>query len=193
MADTHSVLIVGEVTDGQLDDTTKELLAHGRQVADDLQGQLAVAILGTSFGQLPEEAIALGADKVYTVTDPLLQEYQVDAYTEAITNLAREQTPAVILLGKTSMGSEVGPRVAFRLDTGLAQDCLELRVDSADKRLIATRPVFGGSCIATVSCSSETMMAVLRSKTLEPLTPDSNRQGEVVAVNCNLDASILKK
>ena len=192
MADAQGVLIVGETSDGQLDQTSVELLAHGRKLADTLGEQLAIALLGQDPGNLSKEAIAFGADKVYAVTDPLLNEYQVDAYLAALTNLSQDQSPRIILLAKTTTGSEVGPRLAFRLNAGLAQDCLEVSVDPAGKRLIGNRPVFGGNCMASVACSGEPMMAVIRPKTGDPLERDDARQGEVVTVTPSLDPSIIK-
>ena len=192
MADTQGVLIIGEATDGQLEETTQEMLAHGRKVADELGEQLTIALLGEDLGELPKEAIAFGADKVYGVTDPLLKEFQVDAYLAALAKLSQEYSPRIILLAKTLIGIEIGPRLAFRLDAGLAQDCLEVRVDPDEKRLIGSRPVFGGNCMATVACSGIPMMAIIRAKTMEPLVRDDARQGEVVAITPGLDPAIAK-
>ena len=192
MADPQGVLIVGEVTNGQLDETTKELLAHGRNVADKLGEHLSVALLGENLGELPKEAIAFGADTVYVVADPLLKEFQVDVHLAALAKVSQEHSPRVILLAKTQVGSEVGPRLAFRLDTGLVQDCTEVSLDLEAKRLLGHRPIFGGNCTAVVACSWEPMMAVIRPKAAEPLERDDIRQGEVVTVLPGLDPSIAK-
>ena len=192
MTDAQGVLIVGETSGGQLDLATKELLAHGRKMADDLGQRLTIALLGEELGQLPEEAIACGADTVYAIKDPLLAEYQVEAYLASLAKLSQDYPPLIILLAKSPIGNEIGPRLAFRLDTGLAQDCIEVRVDPDQKRLIANRPVFGGNCIATVACNSQPMMAVIRLKTLDPLERDDAREGEVVTVTAGLDPSVVK-
>ena len=192
MAETQGVLVVGETTEGQLTPAAIELLAHGRKVADGLGEQLAIAFLDQDLGNLPKEAIAFGADKVYSITDPLLQQYQVDAYLAALTKLSQEYSPRIILLAKSPKGSEVGPRLAFRLDTALVQDCLEVSVAPGEKLLIGNRPVFGGNCMATVACSGEPMMAILRAKTIDPLDRDDARQGEVIAVAPGLDPSVVK-
>ena len=74
MADAQGVLIAGEIEDGQLSLSTKELLAHGRKLAGDLGEEVAVALLSDDIGDMAKEAISFGADKVYTVTDPLLKD-----------------------------------------------------------------------------------------------------------------------
>jgi electron transfer flavoprotein alpha subunit len=191
MADKQGVLVIGEVVNGKLDTSSTEMLAHGRKLADTLQEPLSIALLGQDLGALPKEAISFGADRVYGVTDSLLKEYQVDAYLAAITKLAQEYSPRIVLLAKGPVGSEVGPRLAFRLDTGLMQDCLDVRIDD-EKRLAGNRPVYGGNCIATLTCFGEPMMAIVRTKTGEPLEQNDSRQGEVVDFSPGLEASVIK-
>jgi len=192
MPDPQGVLVIGEITDGQLATSSKELLAHGRALADALGEPLGIALLGDNLADLPNEAIAAGADRAYAVTDPLLQTYQVDAYLAALHKLNEEHPPKVIILSKTPVGTEVGPRLAFRLDASLAQDCMEAEIDPSTKQLTATRPVFGGNCMAKVLCEGQPMMIILRGKTTDPLNADASRQGDVIAVSPGLDESIIK-
>ena len=192
MADEQGILIAGEILEGQLSQSTKELLAHGRGLANTLDEELTVGLLGDDVGNTPKEAISFGADKVYAIADPLLKNTHLDAYLAAIHKVCTEQKPRIILVGKGAIGSEVAPRLAYRLDTATLQDCLDVRIDTTDKRLIAERPVYGGSCIATVTCSQTPMIAIIRSKTAEPLEQDTTRQGEVVTLTPGLDQAIIK-
>lgn len=191
MADAKGVLVVGEITEGHLDASATELLGHGRKLADSLGEPLSIALLGDDLGNLPKEAIAFGAEVVYAVTDPLLKGGDPEALLAALKEVVADHSPRIILLGKTPLGIVIGPRLAFRLDTAMAQDCLEVTVDST-KRLVASRPVFGGSCMATVACTSTPMMAVIRLKTGEPLPSDDRRTGEVVSVKPGLDPSVVR-
>ena len=187
-----AVLVVGEIEGGRLTTTSKELLAAGRQLAGQLGEELAIGVMGSGLDGPAAEAISSGADKVYAVSNPLLDEYQVDLYLAALDKLCRELSPSVVLLARTAVGREVAPRLAFRLGVGLAQDCLEVRIDSESKMLHANRPVYGGSCIATVTCSDTPQMAAVRPKVYEPLEPDESRQGEVIPFQVELDPSMAK-
>ena len=192
MADQQGVLVAGELSGDQLSSSSSELLAHGRKLADALGEPLSIALLSDSLGAQPQEAIAYGADKVYAITDPLLGDSsQHDTTLAALANLVTENSPRIVLFGKTPAGLTVGPRLAFRLDAGLAQDCLEVNVDD-QKRLVADRPVFGGSCMATVVCEGSPSMAVIRLKTAEPLARDDSRQGEISEIQPGIDASVVK-
>ncbi len=189
MADGTGVLIIGDASAGHLDNTTLELLAAGQKVASDLGEELSVALLGDTLEVPSQQAIAHGAQKVYAVNHPLLAEYQVDLHLVALEALCRETSPRVVLVARTDEGRELAPRLAFRLGVGLAQDCLEVSVDAAEKRLLANRPVYGGNAIAVVSCDQTPQIAAIRPKAYEPIAADSSRQGEVVSFPVELDAS----
>ena len=190
MADGTGVLIVGEATDGQLGSTTAELLAAGQKIAADLHEDLSVALLGDTLDDAAHQAIAHGAQKVFAVTHPLLAEYQVDLQLNALETLCKETNPRVMLIARTNEGRELAPRLAFRMGVGLAQDCLEVSLDSSEKKLLANRPVYGGNAIAVVRCDQTPQIAAIRPKAYEPTEADSSRQGEVVSFPVELDASM---
>ena len=189
--DASGVLVAGEITDGELSPTSKEILAAGRGLADSLGQELAIAVVGGDPKGVAEDAARHGADRVYSVAHPLLEDYHPDLHLAALESLSKEVSPAVLLLGRTVSGRDLGPRLAFRLSTGLAQDCLEVRIDDSG-RLLATRPVYGGNAMATVSCNGTPQMAAIRPKAYEPLEPDESRQAEVVDFVVELDASMAR-
>ena len=185
--------MLAEVSDGQLAGIAQELLGVGRRLADALGQELAAAVLGSQLGDSGGEAIAYGADKVYTIDDPLLATPQPDAYTGALEQLCRDVQPSILLLGKTSLGVEVGPRLAFRLQTALGSDCTDLRIDPESKRLVMTRPVFGGNAMLEMACAERfPQMASVRAKTQAPLPRDEARRGEVVQRPSGIDASVVR-
>ena len=185
----QGVLVLGDVVDGVLSLTAREVLAAGRKVADDLAEELSIGLLGVSLEGPSQQAIAHGADKVYSVTNPALGQYQVDLFLSAMESLCKEADPSVILIGRTNEGRELAPRLAFRLGVGLAQDCLEISVDPSTKNLLANRPVYGGNAVAVVSCNYSPQMAAIRPKVYEPLEADSSRPGQVVSFPVELDPS----
>ena len=187
MAEAQGVLVLGDSADNELSSISKELLAAGRKLADDLGEELAIGLLGDTLDQPSQQAISHGADKVYAVNHPNLAEYQVELYLSAMEALAKDISPRVVLIGRTNQGRELAPRLAFRLGVGLAQDCLEVSVDSASKTLFANRPVYGGNAVAVVSCNYTPQVAAIRPKAYEPLEPDASRQGQVVSFPVELD------
>lgn len=187
------ILVFGELGPDGLQSITAELLAASRALSDTSGDEVAVALLGSGADAVSQEAISLGADKVYSVQDALLEEIQVEAQVAAFQAVCSEAQPSVVLVGRTPLGRDVGPRLAFRLGVGVAQDCLEIAVDSGSGRLIATRPVYGGNALARYTFPGDgTQVVVLRPKAVEPLEADASRTGEVVTVQPGLDPSIVR-
>lgn len=192
MAEARGVLVVGEVTQGQLSGTTKEVLAAGRTLAQQAGAELAVGLVGSTLAPAAQEALQAGAERVYTVEDALLADGQVELHLAALTELCRTVAPDIVLLGRTALGRDLGPRLACRLGVGLLQDCLQVELEAASGRLTATRPIYGGNVLARVQCTATPQIAALRPKVYTPLPPDPTRQGDVVAVPVRLDASMAR-
>ena len=192
MAEARGVLVIGEVSQGQLSGTTKELLAAGRTLAQQAGTALAVGLVGSGLASAAQEALQAGGERVYTVEDALLADGQVELHLVALTELCRTVAPDIILVGRTAFGRDLGPRLACRLGVSLVQDCLQVERDAASGRLTGTRPIYGGNVLARVQCTATPQMAALRPKAYAPLVPDPTRQGDVVAVPVTLDASMAR-
>ncbi|MBI4641840.1 MAG: electron transfer flavoprotein subunit alpha/FixB family protein [Candidatus Tectomicrobia bacterium] len=188
----EGVLVIGELSASQLSRTSKEILAAGRLLADNLGEPLALGLLGSHLEDPAREAFSYGADRVYTLADPLLEEFQVDLHLTALESLCKIVRPRILLMGRTTIGREVAPRLACRLGVGLAQDCLEVKIDRDTKKLLANRPVYGGNAIATLLCTDTPQFATIRPKAYDPLQPDESRRGEVVPISVQLDPSMAR-
>jgi len=192
MAEYQGVLVCGEVKEGKLAGITAELLGGGRGLANDLGQELACVLVGSGTESLAQEAIASGADKVYLVDDPLLKEYQTDSYTTVVEKVVGQAMPQVLLLGHTNIGRDLAPRLAFRLDTVAATDCVALAIDPDSKRLLQTKPVYGGNAQAVFTTESNPQIATVRVKSMSPLERDDSRKGEVVKIEAGLDPQALR-
>ena len=185
----RGVLIVGETVNGHLSPTTAGLLAAGQALKQDLEGELTAGLVGHDLTAAAAESLQAGVERVYIVDDVLLQDLPVDLCLHALAGLYQATTPEVILFARSPWGRELAPRLAGRLGVGLLQDCLEVGIEPDSGRLTALRPVYGGNFLARVRCAASPQIAVLRSQAYEPLAPDPDRQGEVVAVPVDLDVS----
>ncbi|MCL0087354.1 electron transfer flavoprotein subunit alpha/FixB family protein [Dehalococcoidia bacterium] len=193
MAENKGVLIVGELSDGKLASITAELLGIGRKLADDLDEGLSAVFIGNGITDVAGEAITLGADKVYVIDDPLFKDYVTDSYVGALEKLSNDQAPEILLLGQTSMGRDLAPRLAFRLGTAVTLDCVDLVLDPDTKLLQKSKPVYGGNAMAVyVSEEGRPQMATIRPKAMEPLEQDVSRKGEVIPFDPALDESAVR-
>lgn len=192
MADNKGVLICAELREGRMASISAELITAGRQLANDLGESLSAVILGSGIGAVADQLASLGVDKVLAVDDALLGSYQNDAYLTVLTNVIKQENPNIVLMGHTSMGRDISPRLAVRLGTGIATDCVALGVDPSTKLLQAQRPVYGGNAMAiVVNEKAKPQMATVRVKTQDAAQPTGSK-GQVVAVAAGIDASVMR-
>jgi electron transfer flavoprotein alpha subunit len=192
MAEYKGVMVHCEVAEGKLTSVATELLGGGRKLADNLGDELCAVLAGSDVAGLAQEAIAFGADKVYVVDDPLLKDYQTDTYVSVVEKVVKQAMPQIIILGQTSIGRDLAPRLAFRLGTTVNLGCLELAIDPETKRLLQTKPVYGGNAQAAFISETDPQVATVRAKAMSPLERDASRQGEVITVDAGLDPSAIK-
>jgi len=192
MAENKGVLIFCEASKDKLAAIATELLGCGRKLAGDLGQELSAVLVGSGLSDLAKETIAYGADKVYVVDDPQLKDYQTDSYVSVMEKVVGQAMPQILLLGQTSIGRDLAPRLAFRLNTAASLGCLELAIDPQSKLMLQTKPVYGGNAQAVFTTESFPQIATVRAKTMTPLEPDQSRKGEVVKVDAALDSSAIR-
>ncbi len=192
-ADGKGVWVFIEQRDGKIRNVSLELVGEGRKLADELGQELAGVVIGDGVANLAKEVFACGADKVYLVEDALLKDYNTDGYAKAFTQLIEKYRPAVILLGATNDGRDLGPRVAARVKTGLTADCTGLSIDPETKLVAWTRPAFGGNIMATIFCPDRRpQMGTVRPKVFKKPQPDYGKSGELVQESVALAAAEIR-
>ena len=192
MAEYKGVMAYCEVAEGKLAAIATEELGCGRKLADDLGQELYAVLAGSEVSSFAREAIAFGADKVYVIDDPLLKDYQTDAYAAVMEKVIKQVMPQVLLMGQTAIGRDLAPRLAFRLETTATMDCIELAIDPESKRLRQTKPVYGGNARAIFTGESYPQIATVRAKAMSPLKPDASRQGEIINLDAGLDPRAIR-
>ncbi|MEG1431346.1 electron transfer flavoprotein subunit alpha/FixB family protein [Eubacterium sp.] len=146
------VWVITEQRRGKTMGVSIELLGEGRKLADKIGTTLTAVVLGDRMTDEVEALAHYGADKVLFVEDALLGVYTTDAYAKVIGELILERRPEAVLVGATTIGRDLAPRIAAKVGTGLTADCTVLDVDESDKKLLQTRPAFGGHLMATIIC-----------------------------------------
>jgi electron transfer flavoprotein alpha subunit len=192
MAEPKNVIIFGETINGNLSSITTEIIGAGRKLANELQENVICALIGNQLGDIPQKAIAYGADKVYVVDDPIFKDYQTEPYVTALSKIIQEVSPRIVLFGQTSIGRDLAPRLAFRLGVSVSMDCLDLKIDPTTKLVEQTKPVYGGNARAVFVSEKMPQMATIRQKAMSPLQADSARQGEVITYKVELDPASIK-
>ena len=181
------VWVFCEQRGGVLTSTALELVSEARKLADDLKTEVCGILLGKGVEALATDICAHGADKVLLCEDDKLEVYTTDAYTKVICDVAKNLKPDIFLIGATTIGRDLGPRVAARLETGLTADCTKLEIGNVnikfddgtaeDKDIILqTRPAFGGNLMATIMCPrTKPQMSTVRPGVMKKSDFDATR------------------
>ena len=186
----NNLIVYCEIEDGIIADVSLELLTKGRSLANQLNCKLEALVIGSNLDGVEKQVFPYGVDTVYTVDDPRLYPYTSLPHTSVLVNLFKEQKPQVCLMGATSIGRDLGPRVSSSLTSGLTADCTELEIgDYDDKKsgkhyeglLYQIRPAFGGNIVATiVNPDHRPQMATVRSGVMQKSIYEGECKKEVV-------------
>ena len=144
------VLVFCEVQNGKLKKASREALTIARKLGGDVVGFAGDAAAA-------EDAGRYGAKTLY-VAD--VGPYTTEGYAAAMKQVCDDVKPDVVLFGGTSNGRDLAPRVAARVDAGVASDVDQL--EWTGDRLRARRPVYSGKAFATVEVTSKPALATTR-------------------------------
>ena len=188
--DANNLIVYCEFEEGNIADVSLELLTKGRALANQLGVRLEAIVLGDNLEGVEKQIFPYGVDVVYKVQDKRLYPYTSLPHASALINLFKEIKPQVCLMGATTIGRDLGPRVSSCLHSGLTADCTALEIgDHKDPKtgteyknlLYQIRPAFGGNIVATiVNPECRPQMATVREGVMKKEIYDENYKGEVV-------------
>ena len=188
-AQYKNVYVFVEQREGVIQNVGLELLGKARELADALNEKVYAMLLGHDLTTQAQECIAYGADTVLRVDAPELATYVTEPYAQAIYQIIRDNKPSIVLIGATTIGRDLGPRLSARVETGLTADCTGLEI-SEDRDLLMTRPAFGGNLMATIICKEHRpQMSTVRPGVMRMGQRDDNRKGTIEDVKINFDKS----
>ena len=187
MENYKGIQVFAEQREGVIQSVAFELLGKARELADSINEKVTAVLIGYKVKDLAQQLIEAGADKVLIVDDEMVKDYITEPYAEAVTQIVHEYKPEIFLLGATTIGRDLGPRLSARLHTGLTADCTSLEM-SENRELMMTRPAFGGNLMATILCSEHRpQMSTVRPGVMLRRPADPSRKGEVEEVTIKFD------
>lgn len=165
--DWKGILVIAEQRQGIIQSITLELLGEALELKKKTGQDVTVAVVGDDMDAQIENLAWYGADQIVYIKHPLLKQYTTDAYVAALTQYIEASQPESVIIGASSLGRDLAPRLAARVGTGLTADCTGLDI-SEDGTLLQTRPAFGGNLMATIVCrNNRPQMSTVRPGVME--------------------------
>lgn len=173
------VLVLAEVRDGQLRNVSLEALAAAKTIAE---GGEVVAGVFSADAQAHAATLAQhGASTVYIANHEALAKYTPDAYTQAVTQLIELASPDAVVMGHSSIGRDVAPRVAARLGYGLVSD-----VTAVEAGPVFTRPIYAGKAFQKREFVDGKTFITIRPNNIQPGEADAAKTATVVPIELEI-------
>ncbi len=189
----NNIFVYCEIEDSVLAEVSLELLTKGRKLADTLKCKLEAIVIGAGLQGIENQIFPYGVDILHLADDSRLYPYQTLPHTSIVVKLFEQEKPQIALMGATSIGRDLGPRVSSALHSGLTADCTSLEIgDHEDKKagmqykdlLFQIRPAFGGNIIATIiNPDCRPQMATVREGVMKKEILDPEYKGEVRTID----------
>ena len=176
--------------DGEIHPVTYELIGKARELAEKVREQVYAVFIGSNIYDKAEELLHYGVDKVFVYDEEELKYFRIEPYTAAFSDFINNIKPAAILVGATTIGRSLAPRIAARFKTGLTADCTILDMKE-NTDLVQIRPAFGGNIMAQiVTPNSRPQLATVRYKVMTAPERSEEVKGEII--KCEIKKENLK-
>ena len=174
-----SIMVVTEHRNRALADVSYQVLSKGRQLADQAQVELLAVAAGREVDAYAKE-LSRWADRVLTVKSDRLEELLAEPRQKLLSHLIAERKPQVVLMGQSSLATDLLPSLSVELGIPLATDCIDIFWRDGD--ILVTRSIYNGKLNATYSfAQSETVM--ITGRVGELAVEECHRQGQIEEID----------
>ncbi len=154
-----AVLIYTQNYDGKFKKSVFELVTYGKAIAD----QTGTEAIAVTTGKLDTDTLnelgKYGASKVISVTNDELKDLSAQAYTAAIEQVAKNVNANIIVFGNNPYGRAISPRLAVKLNAGLAAGVVAL--PSSTSPFTVKKRVYSGKAFADLVIKSDVKILTL--------------------------------
>jgi len=189
----NNIIVYCEIEEGKVSEVSQELLTKGRKLASELKCKLEALAIGSKLDGIEGQISPYGADTIYVLDDARLEHYLTLPHTSISVKLFQEQKPQIVLMGATTIGRDLGPRVSSALKSGLTADCTNLEIGPHTETktgkeykdlLYQIRPAFGGNIIATIiNPDCRPQMATVREGVMKKEIFNASHKSQVVKLD----------
>lgn len=155
-----NILVFAEQRDDKFKKPAFEVVKAARTITDQTGGEVIGLVIGAHVQSIAPALGGYGAHKVIAVEDARLGLYSSTAYAKIVAEVAKSQNADAVMMAATSMGKDLSPRIAVKLDAGLVADCVALKAEGNE--ILATRPVYAGKALLDVKVTSPKKVFSLR-------------------------------
>ncbi len=145
-------------------------------------GEVHAILLGGAgaLDAVAKEASAYGA-KVHCAEHADLAAYSPEGFAKVVADAAKSLSAEAVLASVSARTKDFFPRMAVKLETGMASDCTDVKVSGGS--LEVKRPLYSGKCVGTVEFTAKPYVLTVRPNALG-MKPASGT-GSVEKMSCD--------
>jgi len=168
-----------EQRDQKIHNVSIELIGKAIELAKVVDHPVYAVMIGYENQSMIDELLSYGIDYVISYDHPLLSDFNVERYANALSDFIDYYKPSTVLYGGTTLGRSLAPKLAARYHTGLTADCTVLDIKK-NTDLIQIRPAYGGNILASIiTPNHRPQMATVRYK-IFPMPGKGKITGQVI-------------
>jgi electron transfer flavoprotein alpha subunit len=179
------VIVLAEHADGAVVKASLNAIGAARQLVAQVGGGFDIAVVGHGVGGVASALTGYGAEKVYQVEDAAFEGYTAQAYAQGFHQAVEASGASFVIAASTSRGKDCTPRVAARLDAGMASDIIGIEGDA--NAVVYVRPMWAGNIIGRVKVNTEIQVMTIRTTDFEPVVALGGASA-VETINAGIDA-----
>ncbi|MBC8062793.1 MAG: electron transfer flavoprotein subunit alpha [Clostridiaceae bacterium] len=171
--------------EGDIHPVTMELIGKARELAAVVNFPVYCVFIGHNIKAKAMELLHYGIDEIFVYDYEELKDFRIEPYTAAFEDFVNRVKPSSLLVGATTVGRSLAPRVAARFRTGLTADCTILEMKE-NTDLVQIRPAFGGNIMAQIiSPNTRPQMATVRYKVMNAPQKLCDSKGKITICEIN--------
>ncbi len=184
----NDVLVLAEATPDAIATISHELLGAARQLSASSGGDVVALLLGHDIARCGAELNA--ADRIIAIEDPLLAHFTPAPYLAVLQSVVSSEQPRAVLIGTTTVGLDVAPLLASRLQAPLLKNCQQLSLTESD--LLATCNLCGGKLLSNVTVTRSPAVVLVLPGAFHPADGPGRGQLQVQPVPVSLDEGAIR-
>lgn len=179
----RGIAVYVDHVEGDIHPVTYELIGKAKELAAKISHPVYAVFVGHDVKDRAEEILHYGVDEVFVYDYEELKDFTIEPYTAAMEDFINKVKPSTLLVGATTVGRSLAPRVAARFRTGLTADCTILDVKE-NTDLVQIRPAFGGNIMAQIiNPNNRPQLATVRYKVMNAPEKSSEASGKITVAD----------
>jgi electron transfer flavoprotein alpha subunit len=183
------ILVFANQQGDGLSSGAKEALAFGSRLASSTGGEVRSVTLGPFAEAGAKEAIASGASIAYTISNPLLAEYDVDLFVNSIHTVFQQSGADILILSFDKMGKDLVGRLATRNCASAITEVVDFH--TSNDKLTWVRPIYGDKAYGEYTITRSKVVVGIRQKSQELAEFDETATGEIIPVDYSPSEEII--